>query len=58
LRAHLRRLAHERGVENLVLDVHARVMRLLAKKGLLEVSGDDELAQDAPEPKQNGQRSF
>ena len=35
-------------VESLVLDVHARVMRLLEKHGLLEVGADDELAQDAP----------
>jgi hypothetical protein len=35
-------------VESLVLDVHARVMRLLAKRGLLEVGADDPLTEDAP----------
>ncbi len=35
-------------VDALVLDVHARVMRLLARRGLLEVDADDPLACDAP----------
>jgi hypothetical protein len=34
-------------VESLALDVHARVMRLLDKHGLLQVGADDALAQDA-----------
>jgi hypothetical protein len=35
------------GVENLVLDVHARVMRLLERRGLLEAGADDDLSQRA-----------
>jgi hypothetical protein len=35
-------------VEQLVVDVHARALRLLAKRGLLEVGVDDALAQEAP----------
>jgi hypothetical protein len=38
----------QRDVEELVLDVHARVMRLLEKRGLLEAGADDALAQDTP----------
>jgi hypothetical protein len=38
----------QRDVEALVLDVHARVMRLLEKRGLLDASADDALAQNAP----------
>jgi hypothetical protein len=35
-------------VENVVLDVHGRVLRLLEKQGLLEAGADDDLARDAP----------
>jgi hypothetical protein len=35
-------------VEQLVVDIHARALRLLARRGLLEVGADDALAQDAP----------
>ncbi len=38
---------NQREVEKLVLDVHKRVMKLLAKLGLLEMSADDPLVQDA-----------
>jgi hypothetical protein len=35
-------------VEALVLDVHARIMRLLERRGLLEVDGADPLADESP----------
>jgi hypothetical protein len=35
-------------VESLLLHVHARVLRLLARRGLLEADADDALAHDAP----------
>jgi DNA-directed RNA polymerase subunit RPC12/RpoP len=38
----------QREVEALVLSVHARVMRLLDRNGLLEVDADDPLVQDTP----------
>jgi hypothetical protein len=38
----------QRDVERLVLEVHARVMRLLDKRGLRQVDTDDALVQDSP----------
>ena len=35
-------------VESVALDLHARAMRLLEKRGLLEVGADDPLTEDAP----------
>jgi len=38
----------QQDVEALVLDVQARVLRLLEREGLLDAGANDELAQDAP----------
>jgi hypothetical protein len=40
--------ATQQDVEALLLEVHARVLRLLARRGLLEAEADDALAGDAP----------
>ena len=39
---------NQRDVERLVLEIHARVLRLLDKRGLVHVETDDPLAQDSP----------
>jgi hypothetical protein len=38
----------QQDVESLLRDVHARVLRLLSRRGLLEADTDDALARDAP----------